>query len=104
MHKTLLGLVLAIVLAGCDTVEDMRDMIDAKEELKGIIKEEVGVESMVGFNINNGVLIDVSISLNAKDVADKSVPELEKIARSAVKRTFESKPRTIYIQIVTTAE
>ena len=104
MNKTLLGLVLAIALAGCDTVEGMRDMIDAREQLEGIIKEEIGVESRVGFNINNGVLIDVTISLNAKDAADKCVPELERIAQSAVKRSFESKPRTIYIQIVTTAE
>lgn len=104
VNKTLLGLVLAITLAGCDTVEDMRDMMDARYQLEGIIKEELGIESRVGFNMNNGVLIDVSISLNAKDAAGKCVPELEKIAQSAVEKSFDSKPRAIYIQIVTTAE
>jgi hypothetical protein len=99
-----LGLVLAIVLAGCETVEDMREMLDTQEQVRAIIKEEIGVESMVGFNINNGVLIDVSITLNANEVADRSVSELVRIARSAVKRSFESKPRAIYIQMATTAE
>lgn len=104
MKIILLGLVLVIVLVGCDTVEDMRDMLDTQEQLRGIIKEEIGVEPLVGFNMNNGVLIDVSITLNADDVADKSVSELVRIARSAVKRSFESKPRAIYIQMATTAE
>lgn len=104
MRIILLGLVLGIVLAGCETVEDMRDMLDTQEQLRAIIKEEIGVESLVGFNINNGVLIDVTITLNANDVADRSVSELERIARSAIKSSFESKPRAIYIQIATTAE
>jgi len=104
VKKILVGLALAIALAGCDTVEGMRDMKDTQEQLKGIIKEEIGVESLVGFNIDNGVLIDVSIVLNAKDVADRSVSELERVVQSAVKTSFESKPRAIYIQIATTAE
>lgn len=104
MRIILLGLVLAIALVGCDTVEDMRDMLDTQEQLRAIIEEEIGVESLVGFNINNGILIDVTITLNANDVADRSVSELVRIARSAVKRSFESKPRAIYIQMATTAE
>jgi hypothetical protein len=104
MRIILLGLVLAIVLAGCETVEGRRDMLDIEEQLRGLIKEEIGVEPLVGFNINNGVLIDVTITLNANDVADRSVSELVRIARSAVKRSFESKPRAIYIQMATTAE
>jgi len=104
MRIILLGLVLAIALVGCDTVEDMRDMLDTQEQLRAIIEEEIGVESLVGFNINNDVLIDVTITLNANDVADRSVSELVRIARSAVKRSFESKPRAIYIQMATTAE
>lgn len=103
MKQLLFVLVLVIGLAGCDTVEDMRDTIDTQEQIKGIIKEEIGVESLVGFNMRNGTLIDVSITLNARDVANRSVSELERIVRSAVKRTFETKPREIYIQIATTA-
>jgi len=103
VKRILLGFALVIALAGCDTVEGMRDMLDTHEQLRAIVKEELGVESQVGFNMNNGVLIDVSITLNANDVADRSVSELTRIARSAVKKSFESKPRAIYILIATTA-
>jgi len=104
VERILLGFALLITLAGCDTVEGMRDMLDTNEQLRAIVKEELGVESRVGFNMSNGVLIDVSITLNANDVADRSVSELTRIARSAVKKSFESKPREIYILIATTAE
>jgi hypothetical protein len=102
----LVGLIVifGFTLAGCDTVEGMRDMKDTQVQLKAIIKEEIGVESIVGFNLNDGVLIDVTIVVNAKDVANRSVSELERAAQSAVKQSFESKPREIYIQIATTAE
>ena len=82
----------------------MRDMRDTQDQLKGLIKESIGVDSLAGFNIKGGVLIDVSISLNAEDVADRTVSELKRAARSAVKKSFDSKPRAIYIQIATTAE
>ncbi len=104
MRKSLFGLVLTIVLAGCDTVDGMRDKIDTQEQLRGIIQQETGAESLVGFNMRNDTLIDVSITLNARDVANRSISELERIVRSAVKKSFESKPRAIYIQIATTAE
>ncbi len=103
MRISWLGLVLTMVIAGCDTVESMRDTIDTQEQLKGLIMEQIGVESLVRFNISNGTLIDVSFTLNAQDVANRSVHELERIVRSAVKKSFDSKPRAIYIQIATTA-
>ena len=103
-NKILLGLIVAVALGACETVEDMRDMRDTQEQLKGLIKERIGVESFVKINIKNGTLIDVSITLNADDVADRTISELKRAARYAVKQSFESKPRAIYIQIATTAE
>ena len=99
-----MGLVFAIACVSCDSVEDMRDMLDTQEQVKGLIKESIGVESLVGFNTKGGVLIDVSISMNADDVADRTVSALKRAARAAVKKSFDTKPRVIYIQIVTTAE
>jgi hypothetical protein len=68
----LVGLIVifGLALAGCDTVDGMRDMKDTQVQLKAIIKEEIGVESIVGFSINDGVVIDVTIVVNAKDVAN----------------------------------
>ena len=104
MRKLLLGLIVAIVCVSCDSVEDMRDMLDTQDQLKGLIKESIGVDSLVGFNFKGDALIDVSISLNAEDVADRTVSELKRVVRAAVKKSFDSKPRAIYIQIATTAE
>ncbi len=104
MSKLLLGLIFAFVIVSCNTVEDLRDMRDTQEQLKGLIKESIGVEPLVGFNISGSILVDVSISLNADDVADRTVSELKRVVRSAVKQTFDRKPRAIYIQIATTAD
>ena len=104
MSKILLGIFLSITLLACDTVEGMRDLVDTQVQLRGIMQEELGIETLVGFNYDGETLIDVTFSMNAGEVADKSVTELERVARSAVKRTFDSKPRAIYIQLVTTAE
>lgn len=103
--KTILAtLVFAIALAGCNAVEGMRDMKDTEVQLTELIKEEIGVESIVAFTINDGVLIDVSISLSGKEVADRSVSELTRAAQAAVQKSFEDKPRVIYIEIVTAAK
>ena len=104
VQKLILGLIIAGALVACETVEDMRDMRDTQEQLKALIKESIGVEPQVGFNISNGTLIDVSIALNADEVADRTIAELKRAARSAVKKTFDSKPRAIYIQLATTAD
>ena len=104
LKNLLMGLVISSILSGCDTVEGMRDIKDTQDQLNGIIMQELGVESLVGFNMTGTVLTDVTVVLNAKDVAYKSVPELERIVQSAVKRSFEKEPRAIYIQLATTAE
>ena len=101
MKSILLSLVAAALLAGCETVEDMREILDTQEQLRGLVEEEIGISPLVGFNTNDGVLIDVSFALSAEDVADRNVSELVHAARKAVTSTFEDKPRAIYIQLVT---
>ncbi len=104
MKTIMAGIAMAIVVASCDTVEGMRDMKDTQDQLTGMIREEIGVDALIGFNMNNGVLIDVSIGFSASDVNDRSVSELVRAARTAVNASFEELPRVIYIQIATTAD
>lgn len=101
MKNLVLGIAFAVGLAGCDTVEDMRDILDTQEQMRGMIREDLGVLPLVGFNTRDGMLIDVSIALSASDVADRNVSELVRIARKAVRGSFEDEPHAIYIQIVT---
>lgn len=104
MKTILAGIAMTIVVASCDTVDGIRDMKDTQDQLSGMIREEIGVDTQVGFNMNNGVLIDVSIGFSANDVNDRSVSELVRAARTAVNASFEDKPRVIYLQIATTAD
>ena len=101
MKTILFSLLAAALLAGCETVEDMREILDTQEQLRGMVEEEIGLTPLVGFNTNDGVLIDVSFALSADEVADRNVSELVHAARKAVAGTFEDKPRAIYIQLVT---
>ncbi len=99
MKRLLLGIVLVLVLTGCDTFEDMSEIFEKQGIAQDAIKEKTGWESQVGFNINNGVLTNVSVILNANDVRSKTVSELEEVVQSVVSETFKSKPKTVYIQV-----
>ena len=103
--KTLLtGALFALLLTACETVDNRREMKDAQVEIKGLIEEAIGVEPLVGFNLSGGALVDVSVGFNAGDVPDRSVSELVRAARAAVRSTFKTKPLAIYIQIATPPE
>ena len=99
-----LAIIFFIGLAACETVEDRRDMLDTQSQLKEMIKDDIGVDSLVGFNLDQGVLIDVSFAFDSDSVADRTVSELRRAVRSAVRQSFETAPRAIYIQIATTAK
>lgn len=101
MKTVIFGIIAAVLLTSCETVEDMREILDTQEQLRGMVQEEIGVQPLVGFNTNDGVLIDVSFALSGGDVADRNVSELVAAARKAVAGSFKDKPRAIYIQIVT---
>ena len=93
-------LALAIVLlVGCDAVDDMRGMFEKQELAQVAIKEKYGWDSQLGFNINNGILTQVTVVLDANDVREETVDNLEKIAKEVVSNVFKSKPKAIYIQI-----
>jgi len=104
MKRLIPVLFCALALTACETVENRRDMLDTQEQLQQIIKEEFGLESLAGFNLNNSVLIDVTIGFESTAVADKTVSELERIARYAINKSFDKKPRAIYIQIAAAGE
>lgn len=100
MKTIILALVAAALLASCDTVEDMREILDAQEQMRGMVEEEIGILPLVGFTTDQGVLIEVSVAFNARDVADRSVSELVHAARNAVAGSFDQQPQVIYLQLV----
>lgn len=102
MRRMFIGLCLLFMLVGCNSFEDMKDFLKKQELIQEAIREETGWESQVGYNMHNGVLTNVSVTLDANDVRDKKVSELENLVRRVVTGSFKSTPGAIYIQIATT--
>lgn len=76
-------------------------MFEKYELAREYVKTKYGLESQLGFNIKNGVLTDVTLVFNAKDVKSKTVSELEAIAQDTTKEIFKSTPQALVIQLVT---
>jgi hypothetical protein len=96
---TTLILSVSFLLVGCNAVSDMKGMFEKQELVQKAIKEKYGLESQVGWNINNGVLTQVTVAFDAEEVRDKKVSELEAAAKEAVASSFKSTPRMLNVQV-----
>ncbi len=90
---------LFLLLIGCDAVSDMKGMFEKQELVQKAIKEEYGLQTRIGWNMNNGVLTQVTVSFVAGEVRDMKVSELEAAAKEAVASSFESTPRVLNVNI-----
>ena len=102
MKKLFINMLLLVVLVGCDAIEDMKHIFTKQKLVIEAIKEEKGWDTEVGFNINNGVLTHVTVTMDAKDIYDQKVEDLEKLVKRVVLDSFKSTPQAIYIQIAVT--
>ena len=85
------------VLAACDAYDDMSSMFEKKQLVQEYIKNTKGYETQVGFNISNGVLVQVTVYFQSEDVKQISVEELEKLALVAVAQSFKLTPKTLNV-------
>jgi hypothetical protein len=92
-------LLVSLLLMGCNAVSDMKGMFEKQELVQKTIKEKYGLQSQVGWNINNGVLTQVTVAFVADEVRDKKVSELEAAAKEAVASSFKSTPRVLNVQV-----
>ncbi len=97
-------LAVSLLLAGCSAVSDMKGMFEKQGLVQKTIKEKYGLQTQVGWNMNNGVLTQVSVVFDEGEVREKKVSELEAVAKDAIESSFKSRPRTINIQIACTDE
>ncbi len=67
------------------------------ELVQKTIKEKYGLQSQVGWNINNGV--HVTVTFDAEEVRDKKVSELETAAKDAAVASFKGTPLVLNVQI-----
>jgi predicted YcjX-like family ATPase len=104
MRSIILATFFMLMLQGCDAVDDMKGMFEKQELAQEFIKSKYGWESQLGFNINNGILTQVTVVLNADQVRGETVERLEEITKEVVVSVFKSKPQAIYIQIASQPE
>ncbi len=99
MIRTTLLIITFMLLGACDAYDDMSSMFEKQNLVQEYIKKTNGYETQVGFNINNGVLSQVTVYFQSKEVKDISVKELEKISLVAVAQSFKLTPQTLNIAI-----
>lgn len=102
VHNLLLAFSL-LWLSGCDAIDDFSQMNEKQVRIQNLIKEKHGWHAQVGWNIHNAELSQVTLVLSAEEVAHEQVATLQAIAQEAVSQVFSSKPKAIYVTLVTNA-
>jgi len=96
--------ILVGILTGCNVVQDMENMMQKKNLVEEVIKDNYGLDSLVGWEVTNGIIKQITVRFNANDVRNEQVSKLESLVTEVVFQSFERKPQKIVIQIVTDIE
>ncbi len=99
MKKTLI-ILLIVVMAGCDSVSEMREFTKKPAIAEEYIKDRYGWDSEISFKMNNdGRPEYIRLELSISDVRGMQISELEKIANKMLDDVFETEPYNLYVQI-----
>ena len=101
MRKLLAILLLSTLIAGCDAMEDLKEMGQKQSIVANAIKDSHGWDVQVGWHMSNGILTQVTVVLSADEIRDVTVAEIEQAALDAVSKAFKSKPQVVFLQIAT---
>jgi hypothetical protein len=88
-----------LLLAACDAASDIKGMFEKQGAAQEFMKKEYGLESQIGFNFHNGIFTQLTLVVEADDVRELSISELEDMAQKMAVHTFDSRPQTIYVQV-----
>ena len=112
MHKLLLMMIFVIAFTGCDFIrekveyfhENIEDTNKKLSLFKKVIKDNYGLDSKVGWEINNDILTKVIVTFNVDDVRNEQIYKLESASKEAISKLLKSKPKEIIIQITNSFE
>jgi hypothetical protein len=99
MRSLILSLLLVTLVTGCSALEDMASVTEKQALVQKAIKDKYGWETMVGWNMHNGTLTQVTVIFNADQVRGETIASVEQAAQSGVASAFQSKPQVIYVQV-----
>jgi len=86
-------------LIGCEMVQDLAEAQHKSEAVALALEKEVGAKPVVGCNIRNGTLTNVTVTFPLERVSDLAVGELEAKVRAAVLRGFDKPPEQLTVSV-----
>ena len=99
MRLLILAFSLAVLVSGCNAFEDMAGFMEKQALAQKAIKDKYGWETIVGWNMHNDKLTQVTVMFMADEVRGETIANLEQAAHSGVASAFQSKPQVIYVQV-----
>ena len=93
-----------IALTGCGIVSDMAETQKKSEAVAAALEKELGVKPLVGWNINNGSLTNLTVNFPAEPVEKLSVGELNARVRVVVNQQFERPPEQLVVSTFSTQQ
>lgn len=88
-------LVATLALASCDAINTLTDGFKHAGAVADDLERRAGVRPEVGFNWNNGLLLQVTVTFPR--IIDKPMGELAGLVRGAVGSNFRQKPEKIVL-------
>jgi hypothetical protein len=96
MRLTIAITVLAIGLAACGVVNTLVDGFKHAKAVEEDLEQATGLKPSVGFNFNNGRLLQVTVTYPRLYDA-KSMRDLAEAARAAIQKEFQQSPENILL-------
>ena len=101
MQRLLVIACLVLFCSSCGLVDDMKDMMEKQQRLTQKIKHDFGWDAVIGWNINNGTLTQVTVTFSDDDVNGEKVVDLKAKLENLINQSFDQKPKAIIIQLIT---
>jgi hypothetical protein len=96
MLRTAAILAFAISLAACDAVDTVTEGFGHAKAVESELEQSTGIRPQVGFNLNNGRLVSVTVSF-PRIYEGKPLGELAEAVRSSVTTQFKQPPESIVL-------
>lgn len=92
-------LLAAAALAGCDMVDTMKEGFTHSQEVAADLEKSLGAKAQVGFNWNNGVLSNVSVTFE-RYPQGQTFAQISAASKLAIANRFKQKPRQVVIGFI----
>jgi hypothetical protein len=96
MRLTIAIAVLSIGLAACGVVNTLVDGFKHAKAVEEDLEQATGLKPSVGFNVNNGRLLQVTVTY-PRLYDTKPMHDLAEAARAAIQKEFQQAPENILL-------